>query len=271
VLHFPDLHVKGNEGRVSIFVGPENVALYKNEDVINWASAFKSFTGEAYPLPIVCPSNEVLVVFKTDAHNAVNSKLTMTWGPASAKEVIAKESLAILTASSVVPGAPGKQQVLVEKPLVVVHHDLPTTHDTPKTHAPHIVAVKMAPKVAVKMEKQKRATFTSAQKIVVMERKIAAKKAPVVVHSAVEKKSVVGHTSVVGDKVKNAAKRVARKATVVAGKVFVARILAEKKVAVASKKSVARTAVEKKTVAVAQLQTKAKVLKAKSIDRIEKK
>jgi hypothetical protein len=26
----------GSDGRVSIFVGPENVALYKDEDVVNW-------------------------------------------------------------------------------------------------------------------------------------------------------------------------------------------------------------------------------------------
>ena len=26
-------------GRVSVFVGPENVALYRDEDVINWGQA----------------------------------------------------------------------------------------------------------------------------------------------------------------------------------------------------------------------------------------
>lgn len=117
VLHFPDVHVKGDEGRVSIFVGPENVALYKNEDVINWASAFKSFTGDAYPNPIVCPSSEVLVVFKTDAANAFKSKLKMTWGPTSAAKEIARESLAVLRDAQ----ADGSRQVLVEKPAVFVH------------------------------------------------------------------------------------------------------------------------------------------------------
>lgn len=59
VLRFPNLKVLGAEGRVSIFVGPENVELYKNEDVVNWASAYKSFTGLAYPAPVVCPAGEV--------------------------------------------------------------------------------------------------------------------------------------------------------------------------------------------------------------------
>jgi hypothetical protein len=61
VLRFPNVQLKGADSRVSIFVGPENVALYKHEDVVNWASAYKSFTGSAYPAPIVCPSNEVHV------------------------------------------------------------------------------------------------------------------------------------------------------------------------------------------------------------------
>ena len=38
--------------------------------------------------PIVCPSNEVLVVFKTDAHNAAKSSMKMTWGSASATQVL---------------------------------------------------------------------------------------------------------------------------------------------------------------------------------------
>jgi len=59
VLRFPNLKVLGAEGRVSIFVGPENVELYKDEDVVNWSSAYKSFTGLAYPAPIVCPAGEV--------------------------------------------------------------------------------------------------------------------------------------------------------------------------------------------------------------------
>ena len=62
VLRFPNVKLMGSDSRVSIFVGPENVALYKNEDVINWASAYKSFTGSAYPAPIVCHSDEVHIV-----------------------------------------------------------------------------------------------------------------------------------------------------------------------------------------------------------------
>ena len=61
MLRFPNVQLKGADSRVSIFVGPENVELYKHEDVVNWASAYKSFTGSAYPAPIVCPSNEVHV------------------------------------------------------------------------------------------------------------------------------------------------------------------------------------------------------------------
>jgi hypothetical protein len=98
---------------------PENVALYKNEDIINWASAFKSFTGDAYPAPIVCPSNEVLVVFKTDAHNAAKSSMKMTWGSASATQVIAEESLAVLKDPV---ESPGMQQKLVQKHAFVVHN-----------------------------------------------------------------------------------------------------------------------------------------------------
>ena len=85
ILNFPDVHLKGDQGRVSIFVGPENVNLYKNEDVISWSSAFKSFTGDTFPTPIVCPSSEVLVVFKTDAANAAKSSLTMTWSSVGVK------------------------------------------------------------------------------------------------------------------------------------------------------------------------------------------
>ena len=140
VLHFPDFHVKGDEGRVSIFVGPENVALYKNEDVINWASAFKSFTGDAYPNPIVCPSSEVLVVFKTDAANAFKSKLKMTWGPTSAAKEIARESLAVLRH----PEADGSHQVLMEKPAVIVHK----TEPKPEAHKQFV------PKAAVREAKE---------------------------------------------------------------------------------------------------------------------
>lgn len=91
VLRFPNLKVLGSEGRISIYVGPDNVALYKNEDVINWQSAYKSFTGLAYPAPIVCHSNEVLVVFHTAASDAAKSEFDMTWTSgieASAKALI---------------------------------------------------------------------------------------------------------------------------------------------------------------------------------------
>jgi len=229
VLHFPDFHVKGDEGRVSIFVGPENVALYKNEDVINWASAFKSFTGEAYPAPIVCPSSEVLVVFKTDAHNAAKSNLKMTWGPAVANEVTTKESLAVLKTSTVTQS--GTQQVLLEKPLVVVHHESPKAHESPK------VAAKVAPKVAVKVEES---TGVAAEKKMVAETRIVAvKKASVVVRSVVGKTSVAGHGKKIGEQVKSAKKTVVGKKSV-------------------EKRFVAQTWAGKKSVAAAHLQAKAK-------------
>ncbi len=61
VLRFPNLKVMGSGSRVSVFVGPENVRLYKDQDMLNWALAFKSFTGMSYEAPIVCNSNEVSV------------------------------------------------------------------------------------------------------------------------------------------------------------------------------------------------------------------
>eukprot|EP00277_Geminigera_cryophila_P004974 CAMPEP_0179428782 /NCGR_PEP_ID=MMETSP0799-20121207/14357_1 /TAXON_ID=46947 /ORGANISM="Geminigera cryophila, Strain CCMP2564" /LENGTH=360 /DNA_ID=CAMNT_0021204427 /DNA_START=114 /DNA_END=1196 /DNA_ORIENTATION=+ len=115
VLNFPDLHVLGSEGRVSIYVGPENVALYKNEDVINWQSAFKSFTSLAYPAPIVCPSNEVLVVFHTAAGDVTDSHFDLTWS--SGIEASTKALIADALLSSEV-----HQQILGSRPL----H--PTTH-----------------------------------------------------------------------------------------------------------------------------------------------
>ena len=74
VLRFPNLKVFGSDGRVSIFVGPENVALYKNEDVVNWASAYKSFTGLAYPAPIVCPAGEVGAHMLAFPYNALHER-----------------------------------------------------------------------------------------------------------------------------------------------------------------------------------------------------
>jgi hypothetical protein len=70
VLRFPGVKLPGSEARVSVFVGPENVALYKDEDVINWAAAYKSFTGLTYPAPIVCHSNEVSFCFQTNPRPA---------------------------------------------------------------------------------------------------------------------------------------------------------------------------------------------------------
>jgi len=58
-LQFSEVHIMGDKSRVSIFVGPENVALYKNEDVVNWSSAYRSFSGSTFPLPVHCNSNEV--------------------------------------------------------------------------------------------------------------------------------------------------------------------------------------------------------------------
>ena len=45
-----DVHLKGEQGRVSIFVGPENVGLYKDQQDTSWASAFKVSTA-SLPMP----------------------------------------------------------------------------------------------------------------------------------------------------------------------------------------------------------------------------
>eukprot|EP00802_Teleaulax_amphioxeia_P008096 Tamp_08104.p1 GENE.Tamp_08104~~Tamp_08104.p1 ORF type:complete len:315 (-),score=79.07 Tamp_08104:507-1451(-) len=192
VLHFPDLHVKGDTGRVTIFVGPENVALYKNEDIINWASAFKSFTGEAYPSPIVCPSNEVLVVFQTDAHNAPNSKLKMTWGSASAKQVIAEESLAVLKD----PVSPGMKQKLVQKPAVVVHKQEKKAAPSTASMLKAKEAVKI--KAAVPATKAGRKSARALATPTAVGAKIVAAKKPVGKKAAVKKAVSVKGAAVKG-------------------------------------------------------------------------
>jgi len=80
VLRFPNLKVMGSGSRVSVFVGPENVRLYKDQDMLNWALAYKSFTGMSYEAPIVCNSNEVLVVLQNgDENDAKKNELDLTW------------------------------------------------------------------------------------------------------------------------------------------------------------------------------------------------
>eukprot|EP00286_Rhodomonas_abbreviata_P009818 CAMPEP_0181342224 /NCGR_PEP_ID=MMETSP1101-20121128/30875_1 /TAXON_ID=46948 /ORGANISM="Rhodomonas abbreviata, Strain Caron Lab Isolate" /LENGTH=415 /DNA_ID=CAMNT_0023453645 /DNA_START=237 /DNA_END=1484 /DNA_ORIENTATION=+ len=77
-LHFSNVHIYGSKSRVSVFVGPENVALYEHEDVINWSSAFVSFTGTVYPRPVHCNSNEVLVVLHGEPRQK-ESGFDMSW------------------------------------------------------------------------------------------------------------------------------------------------------------------------------------------------
>mmetsp|Transcript_6874 Transcript_6874/g.24106 ORF Transcript_6874/g.24106 Transcript_6874/m.24106 type:complete len:272 (-) Transcript_6874:1391-2206(-) len=79
LLQFQDFHIYGTSGRLTIFAGPKDVERYRNEDVINWASAFRSITGVKNEAPIACPSNEVLLVFKTSAINAERSGFNLTW------------------------------------------------------------------------------------------------------------------------------------------------------------------------------------------------
>jgi len=78
-LTFADFNVPGVFGRVWIFVGPADVALWSSNDVIETGRAYASFTGSMDPSPVECDSNTVLVVFETEDSDADHAGFNMTW------------------------------------------------------------------------------------------------------------------------------------------------------------------------------------------------
>ena len=107
------------------------------------------------PVPVVCPSNEVLIIFHTDLSDAAKSGFQMVWSPASEAQVRVseKESLGMVAA------ARAKRQDLVEKPAVTFHKALPVAARKDLVISRKVVEAKVAAKAKATKKGGSQSTF----------------------------------------------------------------------------------------------------------------
>ena len=108
------------------------------------------------PVPVVCPSNEVLIIFHTDLSDAAKSGFQMVWSPASEAQVRVseKESLGMVDA------ARAKRQDLVEKPAVTFHKALPVAARRDLVISRKVVEAKVAAKAKATKKGGRQSTYT---------------------------------------------------------------------------------------------------------------
>lgn len=107
------------------------------------------------PVPVVCPSNQVLIIFHTDLSDAAKSGFQMVWSPASEAQVRVSERESL----RMVAAARAKSQTLVEKPALTLHKALPVAARRDLVISRKVVEAKVAAKAKATKKGGSQSTF----------------------------------------------------------------------------------------------------------------